>query len=795
MRAAPPPVLDRRDDEQILGQLRKLAARLVPEWKGDPNAKPDAGTMLHRIFTRLMEITLERLNKAPGMNLYAFLNAVGVSLLPPVPARVPLTFSLTSGSAPVLVPQGTRASTTPKGGQQPVDFETTADLTVVPAALVAAWTMDPGWDRSAGHSALIDGSSGIGFTPLLGASRLSHALFLGDERLLDFNRAEVTVTSDGPNSQEVKNQFRGIVWQYVSNGHAINLAGNISATANQITFEAVNALDQTILKGPSDSASLRRGLRSHWLHAALPRPLAEDDGAESLTLKNLRLSVSGKGILPDFAFANAVPLDVTMPFHPFGETPKIGDAFCLTCSEALAKPNARLTLSFVCKATPQEASLQWEFFGTAGWTKFDSAQDETASLSNSGNVVLKLADLILGKINGKDGLWIRVRIASGDYGKPAEYVEIDPNDPSRGFKLKDDTGNLAPPLVATLTLSYRADGIPQSVVTQNGFLLTDQTVANGSGFNPFVGVQKLTPRIYADTAPSLYLGFDKVFPEEPMTLFFVVAPRAFSGRPTKEQAAAAPAPSDQPSVRWEYFNGAAWVELSVLDQTSQFTQSGTVDILTPANMAPLAKFDLKEIYWIRAMQIPSRDGPATNANKPLRDDPITTPRLTAIFLNTVPAIQALTVANEIAGSGNSLPGQTLRLAQSPILAGPQILVLEPELPSAVERDELLKEEGSDAIERRINPATDETEIWIRWHEISSFNGSAPYSRHYTLDHGTGDVVFGDGVRGLVPSLGTNNIVANYRVGAGSAGNVPKGAVAQAQVPRGRCSFCRQSAEC
>ena len=63
--------------------------------------------------------------------------------------------------------------------------------------------------------------------------------------------------------------------------------------------------------------------------------------------------------------------------------------------------------------------------------------------------------------------------------------------------------------------------------------------------------------------------------------------------------------------------------------------------------------------------------------------------------------------------------------------------------------------------------------------MSSFNGSAPHSRHYTLDHGTGEVVFGDGVRGLVPSLGTNNIVANYRVGAGSAGNVPKGAVAQA----------------
>ena len=110
MSAAPPPVLDRRDDDQILAQLRRLAARHVPEWKGNPKRNPDAGTMLLRIFTRLMEITLERLNKVPEMNLYAFLNATGVSLLPPVPARVALTFALTSDSAAVLVPQGTRAA-------------------------------------------------------------------------------------------------------------------------------------------------------------------------------------------------------------------------------------------------------------------------------------------------------------------------------------------------------------------------------------------------------------------------------------------------------------------------------------------------------------------------------------------------------------------------------------------------------------------------------------------------------------------------------------------------------------
>ena len=214
------------------------------------------------------------------------------------------------------------------------------------------------------------------------------------------------------------------------------------------------------------------------------------------------------------------------------------------------------------------------------------------------------------------------------------------------------------------------------------------------------------------------------------------------------------------------------------DRTSQFTQSGTVDVLTPVDMGALAKFDLKEIYCIRALLKPQ----TKNGDRPFRSDPLATPRLEAILINTVPAIQALTVSNEILGSGNSLPGQTFRLTQSPILANPEILVLEPELPSAVERVELGRDGGSDVIQERVNPVTNQTEIWIRWREVSDFNGSYPHSRHYTLDHGTGELAFGNGILGLVPPLGINNIVANYSVGAGSAGNVARGAVAQLKSP-------------
>ena len=348
---ATPPLLDPRDAEQILEQLRKLAAEYIPEWRAYQEDRRDAGIMLHRIFTRLLEITLQRLNEAPSKNFDAFLNAVGVSLLPPVPARVPLTYSLTPPSGPTLVPQGTRAGTAPQGDQAGVDFETEADLTVVPSTLVSARTVDPGWDRWADHSALIDGSAKTSFAPLLGAKRLLHALFISDERLLDFNRAEVTVSFGPPSNTKVANRFGKIVWQYLSHGEVISAP--VSAAQNRIALDITREIDQTVLKGPSESPSLRQGVRKRWLQAALPRPLSEDHTPGTLTLKNVRVSVAAKNVPIDLAFGNALPLDVTMPFSPFGDEPKVGDAFYLACSEAFAKPNATLTLTFECSATQQ----------------------------------------------------------------------------------------------------------------------------------------------------------------------------------------------------------------------------------------------------------------------------------------------------------------------------------------------------------------------------------------------------------------------------------------------------------
>ena len=270
------------------------------------------------------------------------------------------------------------------------------------------------------------------------------------------------------------------------------------------------------------------------------------------------------------------------------------------------------------------------------------------------------------------------------------------------------------------------------MLTQNGFLYRDMTAANKTptGFSPFVSVEDLTPEPYADSEPAFYLGFDAAFPEQPVTLYVAVAPRALAGRVRKETQAAVTLSAKLPALQWEYFNGTIWRELAVFDGTNHLTESGTVEFLTPPDVKPLAKFDLTARYWLRAR---SRE-----------NDPHDTQRVLGVFLNTIPAVQAATVQDQTLGSGTGQPGQTLRFTRTPVLPGQQVMMREPEPPTDEERLALAAEEGDDAVQERTNATTDATEIWVRWHEVANFIRSDTLSRHYTLDHTTGVLLFGDG---------------------------------------------------
>src|SRR2546423_10899407 len=183
----PAPKIDPRSAQDISRQLRKLLGAYAPQWKErGPGASPGLSAALIGIFSRFSEIVIQRLNKTPEKNLLAYLDMLGLSVLPPEPARAPLTFFLTSGSlTDAVVPAGTQVTAKPaEGDAGPVVFETERELTVVAARLDAAITRDPSGDTYADRSAVIYAPTESGVQAFRANIPIEHILYVGHERFL-----------------------------------------------------------------------------------------------------------------------------------------------------------------------------------------------------------------------------------------------------------------------------------------------------------------------------------------------------------------------------------------------------------------------------------------------------------------------------------------------------------------------------------------------------------------------------------------------------------------------------------
>ena len=272
----------------------------------------------------------------------------------------------------------------------------------------------------------------------------------------------------------------------------------------------------------------------------------------------------------------------------------------------------------------------------------------------------------------------------------------------------------------------------------------------------------------ADREPTFYLGLNQALPNDAVNLYFVIQPRQFVETTPSEMVArldSAPLNTTTPSrLSWQYWNGQQWADLLIVDATKNLTESGIVQFLGPVDFAALAKFDPIPRYWIRVREI---SGDLNYA-----------PLLFGLFLNATQVVQATTVRNEILGSSNGQKNQVFRFSKTPVFAGQQIFVREPERPPAAEEKALQALEGADAVQIR-QTVNGTQEIWVRWHEVKSLRQGNARDRHYIIDRITGSVQFGDGVYGLIPPEGRDNIVCEaYQAGGGEEGNKPAGAISQ-----------------
>jgi len=308
------------------------------------------------------------------------------------------------------------------------------------------------------------------------------------------------------------------------------------------------------------------------------------------------------------------------------------------------------------------------------------------------------------------------------------------------------------PVEFELTEGFTAIGAPLvAVQTYDGSAYRDVTTANATAaqlFTPFGPYPK------AGNAVLLGLGGPAPCTTNPITIMAYLA--AARGRPVAQAGAVRTPPPA--SFAYEYFDGVAWEPLGVeRDETAGLTASGRIVLFGPGPKAPKAKLGqvAAPLFWLRVRMTSGayERGPA----------------LERVALNTVPARAAITVCDEVLGGSDGLANQ-----------GPFVLSRTPVVP-------LVRPSTERTADGRVVTITglrleiDEGGGFRTWQQTDDLGVHGPDDLVYTLDPETGEVRFGDGRNGAIPTanpaLPMSNIVArSWQAGGGLRTNLGAGTI-------------------
>jgi hypothetical protein len=291
-----------------------------------------------------------------------------------------------------------------------------------------------------------------------------------------------------------------------------------------------------------------------------------------------------------------------------------------------------------------------------------------------------------------------------------------------------------PPVIKSLKLTYEFTLTEKAIYfAENDFTYSYPESLGTQSFQPF------KPTL--DQEPTLYLGFDKTFDNQTVTLYAQVEV------PLPNEILA-DIPTESPKLVWEYSSSQGWQRLGVQDETQVFSQRGLIKFIAPADFIQKEAFG-KQLYWLRVRWIAGHFR--------------VQPRLRRLLTNTTWAVQAISLQEEALGSSNYEQNQVFVASNIPILMGQQLEVQEGKIPPQIKTD-CLK-----VIRDNLGEIQ---EVWVLWQEVADFYSSSASDRHYILDRQTGKIRFGNGQGGMVPPRGRNNIrLSFYRTGGGKQGNV------------------------
>lgn len=761
--------LDARTQAELCARVEELAAAYTPEWRFDCR-EPDIGSTLALIYTGQMADNIRRLNQLPEKYHTEFANLLGLTLKPAYPASGVAVVELLRGTVPgVALPRGSRLMADGADGS-PILFETVGDVYLTNARVTDVLSLSGTQGRV---RPLLGGPTPAPLAPekhesaeeeeaaeprpfSLGAFHLFDYEEPGIEKnaLLMYHRSmfsgdssvPIQISMTTPEGKSLAGELTDPQrwrWSYYD-GQRLR------------PFASAEEWNGTVLlrrEGTSAPLTLD-GTAYHLICLEALGPVSA-----AVTVGDIRVASMGEPAPPELILHNGEELEA-QACMPFGETASLFDE-CYLCDDRIfAQQDAELTLTFrlesrkkllrltaqqeseelkIIKRKPRAVQFQTattaperialEYFNGRAWRRLpcDSQWATVMDGTHGGEVRICFRcpeDWMPVPVNGYTGRSLRLRVLQADncYLLPCEHTM---------------------PLLRDVRLSYAYTGQwkqPQRLRTVCGTRTEDRSKALLDG-GP---VTVFSPLPYP--AASLYLGFDAPLEGAPVSILFDVEENVhFHMEP----------------VSYEYSTRTGFKQMKVIDGTENFSSSGTVLFMPPADFAPMEVEGVRR-WWLR---LRGHEDAVQGYHALVR----------SVQLNAVNIRNQQTQEEESFYVETAAANMTFPLAARNILCA-EVFVSELGQLSRRQMRQMMEQQPQD-VRVEYDFLGEITAFYVRWTEVDTFDRSRPGDRHYMIDRVQNQLVFGDGVHVRIPQAGQEAAILVRAVSCdGTRGNVPAGAI-------------------
>lgn len=760
--------IDNRDASDIENKIKDLAEQYETGWTPDyENA--DIGSAIAKVYSKGIEENIGRVNRILDRYHTEFVNMLDISLLAAKPASSIVVMQMLSDALPgTEVPKGTKLLA--QNGEEPFVFETDHSLYVSSARISTAF--------------MVDGDDGS-IIPLLG--RFERPLLPGEKPsgskvvvegedieppaegneivyLEEFNQFTLYSESGGIERNAVVfthptvfDTGRDNIYVRIQGNHS--LISDIESGKFVFCYEepedGLKEVEHVSLLNDGETFVLNKESDATFTKLILKSKVIPEN---SKKVGRISFSSRGEEMPPELVTSGVTDFQTDI-FAPFTDTLSLFSE-CYVCHDRyFGKAGAKIKLSLEVLFEENRISLTQEEVEEN--LKVIKRRNKTSR--NEVFTDCYAQEIAVEYFNGTG--WKKLQLSEDlrmlFYGEQNKHVEIEficPDDweettngssdgkAIRITLIKADNCYMRPsvhhyPVIKNLMISYSYEDQyidPAKVEVYYDTKIEDIT----PHLHDAGGYTLVKNSTYIEDA--LYLGFSREIENGPASILFQLKDGIrFLGI----------------KCRFEYLGFDGWKSLKVLDYTEDFTRSGVVMFMPPADMKREI-LEGNECYYIRVLRVKKED---------LTEDKSALPKVESIILNAVQVSNIETMREVPIYIDEAIPNMRFSLSAVNVL---DATVWVNEMGRfSIEDMQSMYEEDPETYEIESDERGNILAFFVKWTETERFETSID-KRVYVLDRLSNELIFGDGIHTYMPRV-TDNTAVRFTVRCcnGQAGNV------------------------